>query len=180
MEVNVTENSRVKICINTGEFEFEGSEAFVKSQLSALPDMLEKLFSYLPGKVSTIPQAQKFTEDSAHVKVPLTPKTENDALNIPDSFGEWHNKFPKKIQQVDLVLLTGYYQQKKSDGNAFETGEITSLLKEQGIKVSNPAVFLKLLQQSKLAIIIEKRGSLNRFRISPDGESHVKELLQLQ
>jgi hypothetical protein len=175
----MTDNSRIKINLNTGEFELEGSEEFVKSQISALPDIIQKVCSILPKPVET--HHQIHVEEQNHAQVVLTPKLDNDVIgNIPNNFGEWFNRYPKKLQQGDLVLLTGYFQQKISEDNAFETSEVTNLLKEQGLKLSNPAKFLKSLQESKLAIIFEKRGKLNRFRISPDGESRIKELLQVQ
>ena len=178
------ENTRIKININTGEFEIEGTEDFVKNQLTTLPEMVEKISGALPKRtlVHQHSQTESFPKDQSLANNPLIPKPENnDVINsLPDNFGEWYNKFPSKIQQVDLFLIAGYFKQKKSDDNAFETNEVTDLLKEQGIKLSNPAVFAKLLQQSKLAIIIGKRGKLNRFRISPDGESRIKDLMQPQ
>ncbi len=167
----MTENTRIKINIKTGEFELEGSEDFVKSQISALPDILIKICGTLPMPAVTLPQTHVHTEEQTKLPAVPTPEPNKDVIGpIPDNFGEWFNRFPPKLQQVDLVLITGYFQQKISQENAFETGEVNKLLKEQGIRLSNSAVFLKLLQESKLVIIIGKRGKLNRFRISPDGE----------
>ena len=176
----MTENSRIKISINTGEFEFEGSEEFVKSQISTLPEILKELCLFLPKPTTTSPQTQIYAEEQSYPLVEPTSNPESNVIGSLNNFGEWFNRFPPKPQQVDLVLLTGYFQQKSSEDNAFETSEVTNLLKEQGVKVSNPAEFLKSLQLSKLAIIIGKRGKLNRFRVSPTGEAHIKELLQAQ
>jgi hypothetical protein len=164
----MAENTRIKINLNTGEIELEGSEDFVKNQISAIPDLLTKISGTLPKRISLHSHPQTETN--------LVEQAKHEEAPMPDNFGEWLNKFAKKLQQVDIVLATGYFKQKNSEDNAFETSEINKLLKEQGIKLSNAAVFLKLLQQSKFAIIIGKRGKLNRFRISPDGEAHIKEL----
>ena len=178
----MAENTRIKININTGEFEVEGSEDFVNTQISALPEILKKLSGSLPKLPVTPAQTQTAGEAKIEPTGIATSKQQTDALNtLPDNFGEWYNKFPKKITQSDLVLIAGYFQQKGiATDSAFETSEVNDLLKVQGIKVANAAVSLKSLQDSKYVIIIEKRGKLNRFRISPDGESHIRELLQAQ
>ncbi|MFC1947021.1 hypothetical protein ACFLXY_03770 [Chloroflexota bacterium] len=176
----MAENSRIKINIYTGEFEFEGSEDFVRDQLSSLPDTVNAIVSILPNVGVTKYQPQLPAENQAIYEKPdVVSSTTKSGIDLPDSFGEWHNKFPQKLQNTDLVLMTGYFIQKTSEGNSFETSGVTNLLKEQGIKLSNPSVFIKSLQQTKHVIIIGKRGKLNRFRVSPTGESRIKEILQV-
>ncbi len=168
----MSENTRIRINIYTGEIEFEGTEEFVKNQLENLPLLMDNISKFIPKKQDRL---QKMEEDTKPSKATIT----NEKI-IPDSFGEWFNSFPTKLQQTEQVLIAACYQQNCSEQTTFETGQANKLLLEQGIKVSNAADSLKALQQSKHVFIVGKRGKLNVYRVSKDGVKFIETLKQKQ
>jgi len=168
----MSENTRIRININTGEIEFEGTENFVKNQLENLPILIENISKLISTKEE---RPQKLEEAPKHPKATIT-----NEQKMPDSFGEWFNSFPVNLSQAELVLIAASYQQKCSEKNNFETNQVNKLLLEQGIKVANAADSLKSLQQSKYVFITGKRGKLNVYRVSKNGVNFIETLKQKQ
>lgn len=169
----MSENTRIRININTGEIEFEGTEDFVKNQLDSLPTLIDNISKYMPIKLDR----SRETKEEA----PKHPKTiVADESTVPDSFGEWFNSFPSKLSQTEQVLVAAVYQQKCSEANNFETSQVNGLLLEQGIKVANATDSLKALKNSKHVFIVGKRGKLNVYRVSNPGLSFIDTLHEKQ
>lgn len=164
----MSDNTRIKININTGEIEFEGSEEFVISQLSSLPTTLNMICDLIPKKQESLRKREKEIETGKDAEVSDITSGE---LIIPDNFGEWLNKFPPKMQQTEQMLIAGYFHQNKlSPDNMFKTIQANKLLIEQGVKVSNPADCMLRLKELKRVFVAKKDGKLNLFRVSKPGE----------
>ncbi|MFC1963767.1 hypothetical protein ACFLV1_00070 [Chloroflexota bacterium] len=170
----MSDNTRIKININTGEVEFEGSEDFVVNQLSNLSNILNIVSGVLTSAQQNVRGAEKPKE---------LPQDAGDVNEVskydvfPDNFGEWFNRFPSKIQQTEQMLVAGYFHQKNSPENIFKTSQANKLLIEQGIKVTNPADSMRSLQEVKRVFVVKKEGKLSLFRVSKDGEAHLSGLL---
>jgi len=169
--------TRVKINLLSGEIEFEGTESFVNAQLANLKDLIAVISIEGKGqRDSTHKRALNEQQDNVIGAKDNEPSIgQIDAL--PESFGEWLNKFPKGMNGSDQILIAGYYLQKKSETNDFKTGDANKLLKEQGIKLANPADSLKKLSSSKRVFVNSKNGKLSMYRVSQSGEEHIISLL---
>ncbi|MDD4876526.1 MAG: hypothetical protein PHQ86_05295 [Dehalococcoidales bacterium] len=162
------ENTRIRININTGEIEFEGTEDFVKNQLENLPTLIESISTFIPTKQESLQKQEEAPQNSE--------ATNTNELIIPDNFGEFLNSFPKQLQQTDKALIAGYYQQKCSQANNFETSQVNKLLLDQSIKIANASTSLKSLATSKYIFPLPPRGRLKVYRVSNDGVDYLKTL----
>jgi len=175
----MTNDARFKINMNTGEIEFEGSEDFVKEQLSKLPDTIKTILISIPHKLPLKKVKDVEPETKQEAK---SDSSTSDISDIPDNFGEWTNRFPaKNISQVDHILIAGYFCQKQSDTNSFKTIYVNTLLKEQSIKITNPSECARLLLANKTIFTVskgKKKGATSIFRVSKSGEEYIRSLLE--
>ena len=165
--------TRVKINVKSGEIEIEGSETFVEKKLAELKDLLDLVCSSLPSFAVDTADFRA-TEESVEEAVKIPAKKD---IQVPENFGEWYHKFPGKLQQTDQVLIAGYFVQDKSAGSNFKTSQANKTLKDQGIKVSNAAASLKQLQDAKRVFVVKKEGKLALFRVSDNGRKYLSKLL---
>jgi hypothetical protein len=165
--------TKAKINLRKGEFEFEGNQAFVEKQLSSLSDLIDSLHARDYWEEAHI---EEETEETTKDK---TETTTDKGLSVPDSFGEWYNKFPKKLTQSDQILIAGYFVQSHSTDRSFKTSKANKFLKEQGIKLSNPSVTLKKqVLKKKWVFVVKKKGVLHCYRVSAEGKDHLRSLLK--
>lgn len=168
----MTEATRVRINIKTGEIEFEGNQAFVESQLAKLPELLNAL------KIAKSVKTEEGTGgDEEEEVLGEGSSSGKELLAVPTTFGAWYNKFPGSLKQTDQVLIAGYFVQHNSKDKIFKTIEANKALKDQSVKVANAADSLKDLLDSKLVFIVKKEGKLALFRVSDKGEGHLLKLL---
>lgn len=169
--------SRFRINLQTGDVEFEGTEDFVKAQISQLAETLKSIKDNLP---TFAPQPSV-----SAVKVPVVnggtlPEVGasggTDSTDMSASFGEWMHKFPADIGDQDKALVAGLFVQKSSEKNDFKTSEVNEVLKEHGFKLSNPSLSLRRLVSQKYLFQTRKEGKLRFFRVSKIGEAHIAEL----
>ncbi len=146
-------STKVKINLNSGEIEFEGSQEFVQEQMDNLELILNLISS---RKLTSANNSQTFSEedddfeDEASEDGEDSDSTPSEAdLSIPESFGEWMHKFKDGINGVDKALITAYYVQQQAPKNDFKTIEVNNSLKDHGIKLSNPSKTLKSLETKK-------------------------------
>nr|WKN39348.1 hypothetical protein K4G66_11665 [Tunicatimonas sp. TK19036] len=168
---------RIRIALNGGEFEIEGSEAFVNTYAEDIKTFTEILKSSSAGD-KTGKEAQPagkqisiFEPDTA----PTAPvKATKDGLDIPASFGELYYKAPKSINKTDIVLLASYYIQSHNNENTFTTREVNKLLRDHGIDLTNTAHFNKLNQDYKKVFKMRQ----GQYKVSEEGVDHLKEILR--
>ena len=169
----MSNTTRVKINVKTGEIEFEGSETFVEKKLAELKGLMDLISSSLPeGGIGKAGYAS--AEESGIETAKIQGKQE---IQVPKNFGEWYHKFPDKLQQTDQVLIAGYFTQSKSSGDIFKTSQANKVLKDQGIKVANAAASLKQLQDAKRVFVVKKEGKIALFRVSDKGQVYLSKLL---
>ncbi|KIL20321.1 hypothetical protein ABE33_18405 [Bacillus safensis] len=170
-------NARVKINVRSGELDFEGSEDFVKEQmdqLEAIVDIIAQL--YVDDKDNEIEEF--IQEERKEVEESKLKTVEINPLDVPDTFGEWQNRFADDTTDLDKALITAYFVQVKSEQNEFKTKEVSDTLKEHGIKLSNPSSSLDRLTEKKLTFQVRKLGKLKFLRVSANGLSYLKTLIR--
>jgi hypothetical protein len=156
--------TRLKINLSQGEFEVEGSEAFV----NRYAERIDALFAALrhgrtPERPLTIgPAALAKPANGSGAATP----------DAPEHIGEWLQHLPRSATDVDRMLLAGYFAQLRSGDNSFGTGEANALLTDQGIKVGNPSQCVK---QNLVAKRVFKHH--RRYRVSQTGLDQLRQLL---
>lgn len=171
------QKARIKITLNGGEFEIEGSETFVNSYAESIHNfvsILQKDASETKKNNSRLsgPGEQFSIFDGTPTAPPQ--KQENGALNTMESFGEFYHRRPKNVSKTDIVLMASYFIQSKSDEGIFTTREVTKLLKDHGLDLSNPAHFIKLNQEYKKVFKMRQ----GQYKVSEEGIEHLKSILR--
>lgn len=158
-----------RISLHTGEIEIHGSEEFVEQHLEGIEGLLDLIRSsgYKPRALT--PSKDPNSEESA---------VRSDSGEMPDSFGEWENGFPKDINGTDRALVAGYFAQKQSADNDFKTIEVNRLLQQHGHKLSNTSQAMKNLEERKQIFRTRKKGTISYFRVARTGEDHLNSLRQ--
>lgn len=148
--------TRLRINLAQGEFEVEGSEAFVNAYAERFEALLERLNGAAEGPPP--PRA-------ALQGVPVGPPA-------PPSFGEVIQKLPRAASDVDRILVAGHFAQIRNPDKSFSTADANALLTEQGIKVGNPS---QCVRQNLVAKRVFKHQG--RYRVSQAGVDHLRQLL---
>lgn len=166
--------SKFKLNLRTGEIEIEGSEEFIEKQILNLSSLAELFIAV--SKSEPIPEDDSESElDSLLDSSGKDPDTK--VFEVPDSFGEFYHKFRDDTTDKDKALIAGYFVQSKSAKNEFKTIEVNKILKELGIKLSNPTTSIKYLANDKYVFQTRKEGALHYMRVSQDGLEYLKTLL---
>lgn len=161
-------NARIRINLSTLELEIEGPEEFV----NAYADKVGEFMELLKKKADEIPVVMSGPNGSLAENIqegPGRPEEEiqqKSALGpVPETFGEFYLRAAKNINDIDKVLLGGYFIQHKNDKNIFSTREVSAVLKENGIYLKNPSHSIKLNLDAR-RIFSVKKGC---FRVSEEG-----------
>ena len=149
---------RVRVSLQTGELEVEGSESFVSSFREEFDDLIGRIGS-TPAVAA--PPAGAAASPSAAKQEPLT-----------ESFPETLHGLPKGASGTDQILVAGKFASLQTADATFGTAEASALLIEQGIKLSNPSQSMK---NNLVAKRVFKAGA--RWRISKTGEDHLRTLI---
>ncbi len=160
--------TRLKINLSAGEFEVEGSEAFVERYV----ERIDALFAKLADGKSTAPALADPSPTSAGATVSPNQAVNGAAAAAPAHIGEWLEHMPRSATDVDRMLLAGYFAQLRSGDQSFGTGEAATLLTDQGIKVGNPSQCVK---QNLVAKRVFKHQ--RRYRVSQTGHDQLRQLL---
>ncbi len=165
----VETRTRLKINLSSGEFEVEGSEAFVERYV----ERIDALFAGL----ATGKRAGPTISDSSAIgnggsASPARPTNGVAGATAPSHIGEWLEHLPRSATDVDRMLLAGYFAQLRSGDQSFGTGEAAALLLDQGIKVGNPSQCVK---QNLVAKRVFKHQ--RRYRVSQTGHDQLRQLL---
>jgi hypothetical protein len=158
--------TRLRINLSQGEFEVEGSEAFVERYVARI----DALFAGLAHGRSEAPAGAPVPANGAAKAA--RPVNAAVVAAAPEHLGEWLEHMPRSATDVDRMLLAGYYAQLRSGDNSFGTGEANALLTDQGIKVGNPSQCVK---QNLVAKRVFKH--LRRYRVSQTGLDQLRQLL---
>jgi hypothetical protein len=154
--------AKIRINISAGEIEIEGTEAFVREYV----DRFEELLEFLKKRPQVAPVPQKIALPE---QAPAPAKTE-----MPEVFGEYLQRFPKSITDLDRILIAAYFVQSHEPDNFFTTRSANKLLTEQGIKVANASVCVRRNTEKGLVFALEK----GKFRVSQRGIDYIRELME--
>lgn len=157
--------TKIRINLSSLELEIQGSEAFVNSYSADINGMLERLTANLKGGTPSaqIPLTKNVTTETGLVR----------PTGLPGTFGEYYHFLKRSSNDNDKILVAGFFAQSNNEDNAFETGDATKLLLEQGVKVANASTSINRNIKSKFLIRLTKK----KFRVSsPQGMDHIKEL----
>lgn len=161
-------NARIRINLSTLELEIEGSEEFINTHAEKISEFLE----LLQKKSNETPVMLSGKNGSMEHNVPDEPGQEEEEIQqksalgpVPETFGEFYLRAAKNINDIDKVLLGGYFIQHKNDKNIFSTREVSAVLKENGIYLKNPSHSIKLNLDAR-RIFSVKKGC---FRVSEEG-----------
>jgi hypothetical protein len=100
--------AKIRINISAGEIEIEGTEAFVREYV----DRFEELLEFLKKRPQVAPVPQKIALPE---QAPAPAKTE-----MPEVFGEYLQRFPKSITDLDRILIAAYFVQSHEPDNFFD------------------------------------------------------------
>ena len=169
------QSARVKIVVNGGEFEIEGSEDFVNSYADTIASLSDILKNPVPheateGKESNLNPGKQFTI----FEPDISSSNDNVPLASPDSFGELYYKVPKSTSKTDIVLLASYFVQSHNGEGTFTTREVNKLLRDHGIDMTNTAHFNKLNQDYKKVFKMRQ----GQYKVSEEGVEHLKTILR--
>lgn len=167
--------ARIRIAVNGGEFEIEGTEDFVNSYADTIKSFT-KILREAPANAQTEPDANTAGRQFSIFET-QEPKPSSSAPNgklTAASFGELYYKAPKNISKTDIVLLASYYIQSKNDEGTFTTQEVNKLLREHGIDLTNTSHFNKLNQDYKKVFKMRQ----GRYKVSEEGVEHLKTILR--
>ncbi len=150
--------SRIRIKFVYGEIEIEGSEDFIREQLSSMSEVLDQ------WKLQPI-------SGICEVGSELSSDNKDQSSSVPVHFGEYYQKFPNTIKDTDRFLIAGYFVQSNSPNNSFSTGEANTNLRDNNVKLSNPSQAAVGLKQSKKIFKVE-----NGWKVSETGISYLESL----
>jgi len=161
-----TNQISIRINLEAREFEITGDIKYIDDEYGAfIKECLDI--------IKSSPKSNKSSESTNTQKSKGEPDVvASDNSTIPDSFGEYFNKFPKGLSNVDKLLVACYYIQMRSDNKSYTVSEASSVLIDQGVKLSNPAAFNKANIETKK--VFKLTG--NTFRVSETGMEQIKSL----
>lgn len=157
-------NIKIRINLSAREFEVDGDSEYIEQVFG------DKIKSYL-DIISNVPVSTETNRrDSDTVKT--IKDTPHDKDNTFDSFGEYYSHFKRDIGIVDKLLIACYYVQMNSPSKSFELPEASSLLLDQGVKLSNPNAFNKSNISTKKVF----KMSGKEYRVSDIGVEYINSL----
>jgi len=165
-----------KINLKVGQIEIsiEGPSNFVSMQYDKVEAHL-KTYLEISAKISVdVVDVDSFDEENPDPQI----KTNNsNSSSLPVSFGEWLNNIAKGTSDTSKAILAGYFTQLSSSSKNFRARDVSKLLKEHGIKLSNPSTFLKAAVNSKKIFQVSKTGSEAHYKLSREAEDEMKQLI---
>ncbi|OGU13845.1 MAG: hypothetical protein A2X61_07350 [Ignavibacteria bacterium GWB2_35_12] len=167
--------AKINLKIGQNEILIEGTSEFVSSQYEKIVSHL-KIFKEIDSLKPIEPPKKDGENDGENpeLKEPLDPN------KLPDTFGEWLNKIPKETSDTDKAVLSGYFTQVKSENKYFRTRDVTKLLKDHSINLSNPSTFLKHAIKAKKIFQHSKSGTEANYKLEREAEIEMIQLLSGQ
>ncbi|SNB67098.1 hypothetical protein SAMN07250955_105255 [Arboricoccus pini] len=153
------QHARIKINLAQREIEIEGAENFV----SHWADRLDELLGYFGNSEES---RQKAEEDKPEGPRQLT----GDDLG---AFGEFIQSLPNASTEVDKMLAAGLWVQRRSNDDAFGTGDASRHLADHGMRIGNPSQCVRQSLMAKRLFMVQR----GRYRISQQGYNYLRQLI---
>lgn len=166
--------AKINLKIGQIEISIEGPSEFVSSQYDKVEAHL-KTYSEMSSKIVP-PKDDTPPEDQSNQDTKQQQQSNSNGL--PETFGEWLNVIPKETSDTDKAILAGYFTQITSATKTFRAREVTKLLKEHSIKLSNPSQFLKTSVDAKKIFQNSKTGSEANYKLTRETEENMVKLLK--
>ena len=167
----MSETAKFRFNFKNGEIEIEGSEDFVRDQISAIGSLVE-----LWGSATDERSEEEADVESKSGSLASSAADRGGGKDIPDTFGEYMHSFRSGLSDVDTALVAARFVQSQSSTNDFKTLELNKALRDHGIKLLNPSRDLRRLASRKLIFQTRKVGKLKFVRVSQDGLQHLESL----
>ena len=174
---------RIRVKTKTGEIEIEGTERFVQSKMETLPKLMNKMDATLAGNVVVQPKsvtANRLAKQAID-KTTSSPKTtasDSGKVVVPNSFRQWHGKFPEKLRQADQLLIAAYYVQHRSPDNVFKSFLANQTLENNGIPLTSLDASLNRLINEQLVLLSKQAGKLTLHKVSLKGKRYLLDLVE--
>ena len=169
------QNAKLEIKIGEIQIQLEGSTDFVSQHYDKIEKQLETLVKISKESAKS---SKQHPESSTEHKQNVDNKEQAKEI-LAKSFGEWLNIIPRDTSDTDKALLAGYYTQLNSDSKTFKSRDVSKLLVEHSIKLSNVSQFVKSLANSKKTFQDSKTGNEANYKVSRATEEELKSLLNL-
>ncbi|MDT0555052.1 hypothetical protein [Patiriisocius hiemis] len=171
--------AKLEIKIGEIKIELEGPSDFVSNHYDKIEKHLETYvkLSKTTEKPKAVVQATETTAQ-ANGTATETPSETIVTSELPETFGEWLNAIPKDTSDTRKALLAGYYTQLNSETKTFRSRDISRLLKEHSIKLSNTSQFVKKLAENKKTFQHSKNGNEANYKVSRDMEAELKKMFE--
>jgi hypothetical protein len=154
-------NVRIRINLTTREFEIDAEPDFLFEKFG------DRIFEYLD-----LLKSNKTTVGDKNTVEEIT-KTIITNIDLPDSFGEYYNKFPKNLNNVDKLLISAYYIQSTNENKSFVVKDASDLLIDQGVKLTNANAFNTANLSTKRVFKLSGKN----FKVSDIGKEYIKNQL---
>jgi hypothetical protein len=164
---------KIRINLSQAEIEIEGSEEFVEKHLKNIENYLQLSDKIIPAKPAT--EAGHSSEDPQSNQ---SKKSGNNEVKLPSNFGEWIHKTPSNATDPIKVVVAGYYIQKHSESNSFNSSSVNELLKDHGIKVANVSTTIRRLVDAKKIFQAGKEEGLLSYRLSRESEQELIDMIK--
>jgi len=174
-------DAKLDIRIGDIRIELEGPSDFVSNHYDKIEKHLETYVKLSKTTTKTVKQENNPTIPTTNETV-QEQEVDNDSTvsssELPETFGEWLNAIPKDTSDTRKALLAGYYTQLNSAEGTFRSRDISKLLKEHSIKLSNTSMFVRGLAKSKKTFQHSKNGSEANYKVSRDTETELKKMFE--
>jgi len=171
--------AKLEIKIGEIKIELEGTSDFVSKHYDKIEKHLENYVKLskiaAPKQAVASSNTTSITEENNSIPSSIT---KVDSPNLPETFGEWLNKIPKDTSDTRKALLAGFYTQLNSDSKTFRSRDISRLLKEHSIKLSNTSQFVKQLANDKKTFQHSKNGSEANYKVTRDIEETLRKMFE--
>lgn len=172
----MSDTSKINLKIGQIEISIEGPSEFVSQQYDKVEAHLKtysEISTKLPSNANTDLNDSMTNGNSTN----NVANNGEDLTGLPESFGEWLNKIAKGTSDTSKAILAGYYTQTTSASKNFRVRDISKILKEHGIKLSNASTFIKNAVKNKKVFQVSKTGSEAHYKLTREAEDEMKILL---
>ncbi|MDN4165749.1 hypothetical protein QWY31_09560 [Cytophagales bacterium LB-30] len=103
---------------------------------------------------------------------PKAPKAKATNINVTE-FAGFYKRVPKDAKDIDKLLAASMYAQSQDGVKFFTAKDLNTLLNSQGVKLSNPAQYIKNSVKSKRMSQVAR----GKFKLSDEGVTYVNGFL---
>jgi hypothetical protein len=161
-------NLRIRINLVDREFEADGDSEYIMSRFG---DFISECMEIIKEKddISAENKSPDLSKDTPSLRGDRNP-------SFPDSFGEYFSRFNRNTNNVEKLLIAGFFvQNRNSEGKFFTLKDVNEILLDTGIKLSNPSVFLSQNIATKRVFKVTGKN----YRVSDSGAEYIQNLSTL-